>query len=395
MKKLKAGEAVPFPLSRGSRMLGTYYNPCKSIGLLADGTVKGGLPYLITERGEALWSARHKLLADSPLLQVLSSSNVLTPEAANFAVHHFSLSSLDASGAEARLLRDAFQKPWRAAPVHAGTVTARYMRFMETCEWINARILEGPGPANRILSRNLRTCSIATKSGAASVAWAEYEWRRRQHYALELLLSSVCGLLKQAGDLSIDGILRVARGQTEQSNELAELWPDAKLAWRGTAREAAISVPPDLMEGQPLPFVSVNQLRAAQQMLGAFAILAALESQTRRFRTCALDRTHTSVSDLALKLVLNADDRPFETLLRALVETCAVLPHLQITLRKMSNGQKCSLRFFPDGNLLRLTANQSGAGFSASRLDNTLGILVDIGVLRRKADGTLATVEAA
>jgi hypothetical protein len=91
-----------------------------------------------------------------------------------------------------------------------------------------------------------------------------------------------------------------------------------------------------------------------------------------------------------LKLIVGANDKPFEALLRKLVETCAVLPHLKVTLRKMSNGQKCSLRFFPDGNLLRLTANQTGAGFSGSRLDNTLGILVDIGVLTRESDGSFA-----
>jgi len=32
-----------------------------------------------------------------------------------------------------------------------------------------------------------------------------------------------------------------------------------------------------------------------------------------------------------------------------------------------------------------LTANQSGAGYSSSRLDNTINILVDIGVFRRGA----------
>ena len=51
--------------------------------------------------------------------------------------------------------------------------------------------------------------------------------------------------------------------------------------------------------------------------------------------------------------------------------------------------------FLPEGQRLRLTANQSGAGFSNSRLDNTINILVNIGVFRRGANGELSAMEAA
>jgi hypothetical protein len=61
----------------------------------------------------------------------------------------------------------------------------------------------------------------------------------------------------------------------------------------------------------------------------------------------------------------------------------------------MAGGQKCSLRFFPEGQRLRLTAIQSGAGFSNSRLDNTINILVDIGVFQRGENGELSAMEAA
>ncbi|MBZ9696469.1 MULTISPECIES: hypothetical protein [unclassified Mesorhizobium] len=389
MKRLKSGQVISFPDTKGSRMLNTYYNPCKAIGLLDDGRT-GNLPYKLTPRGDEIWAARNKVLEGSEILAALYTQNCLDGEMVKKAVPHFSLASLDPSSSEAISLCEAFHTPWKASPGHEQTVQTRYMRFSETREWINARLSEGETSANKILSGNFKSCSQADQSAHASVAWAEFEWRRRQHYGLELLLSSVCGVLKLAGDSSIDGVLAVVREQTEKADDLSELWPEARQSWGGSSRNAADSVPEDLMLGKPLPFSSFNQLKSSQQMLGAFALLSALEKQTQNFRTVDLTRTQTSTSDLALKLIVGAGAEPFETLLRKLVETCAVLPHLKVTLRKMSNGQKCSLRFFPDGNLLRLTANQTGAGFSGSRLDNTLGILVDIGVLTRESDGSFA-----
>lgn len=389
MKRLKAGQAASFPDAKGSRMLNTYYNPCKAIGLLDDGNANG-LPYKLSPRGDEIWVARNEALEGSRILTALYTQDILDVETVEIAVSHFSLASLDPSSSEATLLRSAFHTPWKASPGYEQAVQARYMRFTETREWIDARIQDGETSANRILSENFKSCSQADQSVRSSAAWAEFEWRRRQHYALELLLSSFCGILKLAGDASIDGVLAVVREQTEQSDDLADLWPQARQSWRGSARNAVDSVPADLMLGKALPFSSFNQQKSSQQMLGAFALLSTLEKQTRNFRTVDLEKSEISTSDLALKLIIRASDEPFEILLRKLVETCAVLPHLKVTLRKMSNGQKCSLRFFPDGNLLRLTANQTGAGFSGSRLDNTLGIFVDIGVLTRNSDGSLA-----
>ena len=37
MKALASGQVVPLPKSKSSRILNTYYNPCKGLGLLNDG----------------------------------------------------------------------------------------------------------------------------------------------------------------------------------------------------------------------------------------------------------------------------------------------------------------------------------------------------------------------
>ena len=149
------------------------------------------------------------------------------------------------------------------------------------------------------------------------------------------------------------------------------------------------------MAGRSLPFPAFTEMRASQRLLGAFALVSASEKQTLSFRAFKMGSSARSTSDLALQLVMSVDATPFEVFIGTFMERCAIIPHLQVTLRKMAGGQKCSLRFFPEGQRLRLTANQSGAGFSNSRLDNTINILVDIGVFRRGANGELSAMEAA
>lgn len=59
-------------------------------------------------------------------------------------------------------------------------------------------------------------------------------------------------------------------------------------------------------------------------------------------------------------------------------------PHVATTLRKMSQGQKCSLRVYPEGELLRPTGTPVRAGYSGDRLGNVLGMWADLGELERR-----------
>jgi hypothetical protein len=54
--------------------------------------------------------------------------------------------------------------------------------------------------------------------------------------------------------------------------------------------------------------------------------------------------------------------------------------HLATTFRKMAGGQKCSLRFFPDGPRLLATRLPAGAGQSGSRLGNIIRVPADADV---------------
>lgn len=60
---------------------------------------------------------------------------------------------------------------------------------------------------------------------------------------------------------------------------------------------------------------------------------------------------------------------------------------MSTTLRKMSQGQRCSLRFYPEGALLRPTGTPVAAGRSGDRLGNVLGMWADLGILDRQPGG--------
>jgi hypothetical protein len=62
-------------------------------------------------------------------------------------------------------------------------------------------------------------------------------------------------------------------------------------------------------------------------------------------------------------------------------------------LRKLGQGQKSSLRFFPEGDLLRPTGTEVIAGYSGDRLGNVIGILADIGFSVRESTRRFTATE--
>ncbi len=68
-------------------------------------------------------------------------------------------------------------------------------------------------------------------------------------------------------------------------------------------------------------------------------------------------------------------------MLATIIDRGVVESHLNTTLRKLGNGLKCSLRFFPDGRILRPTGMQVAAGYSNDRLGNVMGIMADLGMI--------------
>ena len=70
-----------------------------------------------------------------------------------------------------------------------------------------------------------------------------------------------------------------------------------------------------------------------------------------------------------------------------MVKPWPCLPHLNTSWRKIGQGQKCSVRFYPDGDLLRPTGKRVNAWFSQDRLGNVIQMLSDLGLCSKNSNG--------
>jgi hypothetical protein len=116
--------------------------------------------------------------------------------------------------------------------------------------------------------------------------------------------------------------------------------------------------------------------------LSVIAFLTGLALQTHALRDARVFRPSDAVTNEAMRIIDDADTEPISSVLSKLLTQCVILPHLTTTLRKMGAGQQCSLRFFPDGAVLRPTGVQTYPGRSLTRLANVLGIFSDLSVLK-------------
>ena len=388
INRLVHGEPVSFPDNQGGAILGTYLGPCRAIGLLLDGDET--IPYRLSLRGKKIWEVRRARLEDSPVMTAISSGAEFSRALAEAALPDFSLASLSSSGEEASLLQSALFSPWDPGnELERARVAKAYDGINRTIVWANGMLATEPDSAAGLLVRNFKNCIEGRSEDRIAFTWAEYEYRRRCHFALELLLAALTTSLTEFEEASITQIVSDWFSSFESSPLLSEIWPRAPDAWESNAIESVDSVPEHLFATERLPTSDLRHLAPSNQALVAIAVLAAAARQTGTIRRDGhLDRKATSPGERAVDIIESAGQEPFPDLVKRLVELTA-LAHLQTTLRKMGAGQKCSLRFFPDGPLLRPTGIGMLPGHSNDRLTNVLRILTDVGELRRD-DGKFA-----
>jgi hypothetical protein len=382
LASLLGGKNVVLPEDKGGSILGTYLSPCRALGLLKDSTE--GVPYKLTPRGRAVWEARNAQPGIQEVAATLVAGGTLTPALTRQAIPAFSLNALASSPGEAAILRQMLSEPWAPGePSEKAFVDAAYDALNGTVAWAKGMLVDKPDTAAGLLIRNYQHCVGGAAADRVSLAWAEYEHRRRCHFALEMVLSALTQELAAVDEAGIYDIVERWAEAESAAPALLRIWPAAAVAWSRTSVEAARSVPADLLLGGTIPAKDLGRMLPAAQALAAFAILAGSASQTRELRGTGQFRAQpASPGEQALAIVEAADDSSFQSAVRRLAELTA-LAHLRTTLRKMGAGQKCSLRFFTDGPRLRATGLTMLPGHSNDRLTNVLRVLADLGVLQR------------
>eukprot|EP01030_Chromulinospumella_sphaerica_P016401 gene16401-16218_t len=208
MTALAAGERVAFPIDRIGGMLGTYFGPCRALGLVRAADGGGAEPFVLTPRGQAIWNARRRALGDGPWRVLLWEAETLSADDTRALALHFSLKGLADASDEAAALRDALLTPWSPAGSAAASVTQSYGRFAQTISWLQAQGTGGPLRADALLAGAWRRMAAGNGSEiSVEESWAEYEWRRRLHFALELILSAVADTVRARGEATLSEVV--------------------------------------------------------------------------------------------------------------------------------------------------------------------------------------------
>ena len=378
LAELEAKGTAQVPDVRSAILL-TYYGPCRAIGLLQDqpGSV---LPCALTGLGRRVLDTRETGIKET-VLDFLLGSGALTIPVRDEGKRWFSLHAAAIPASERSLLLEAFRTR------REGASDENHQKFLKSVSWILDEVEEDATGAEWLLARNYASKVASGADGDISDTWAEYEWQRRCHFAFEWLLAILSSALNSHGDSSVGQV--VGHLMTDANLRLDDGSSLLPIQIRSTTKISVLKslIPPSYLLDEPLPTRSMSGMRGGKAALSATTFLVALVSQSESLRTQGIFSRIGYCCQSAVKIIEEGDDQTVAQTLKELLIACAVVPHLRTTLRKMGSGQGCSLRFFPDGDILRSTAVPMVPGRSATRMANVLGILRDISVLEAKEDG--------
>lgn len=379
LKALAAGGTVHMPTTGSFAVYNTYFQPSAAIGLVEVRSQRTGIDFGLTARGSQIYEARRKALEGSHLLDLLRHGGELDYETAVAAIPAFSLRRTGDIAEELALLREAVTVPWVPANAIAGQrVAASYQRMADTRAWLDRELSAEPAQANELIARNY-AAAVNNSVAGIELDWASFEWHRRVHFTLELLLTAISKTLQVKGSMSIAEVV---------AHWAATDAPEEALAahWNAPTAEAAALVAPGRFGNALLRPAHFNGLEPHIKAIRAFELLVTLD---RDRAAMGLEPGGPNRSGAAVRTIekLAASNMTMAEVMLAICDDCVVQQHVFNTMRKMGNNQECSLRFYPDGPVLVPTETTAGAGFSGSRLKNTMGFLVDLGLLSIGANG--------
>jgi len=375
------GGSSDLPDDKGGSSYGTYVMPCRWFGILETGD--GALPVRLLPRGTSLHRARSKYLQGSALVHAILHGGMITASTLRSEALFFSVNALDELETERKLLLDAFLHEY----VNSTEVKSKYRRFLATSSWV-FRELDGASMSSaQVIAAAYKAAADGSWGDEVVMAWAEYELRRRVHFAMELLLGALTQTLMDLTGGTVDDVL-----ETWSSSEpvppiiskvlsINQPWLDA------TLKEVEESLVKDIWLKRFVSVADAQGLTASCKALLAVCVFAATRRQTEAPRAKGKIPRRESYLERAFTLLDVERGSSLRVVLRRLLVDVVIEAHLSTTLRKISQRQPCSLRFYPEGKLLRPTGIPVAPGHSEDRLKNVLGMWADLGILDRQVGG--------
>ena len=374
---------LQLPSSHGNDVYGTYVMPCRGFGLLA-GSQRGsdGVPVIITPRGRGLHKTRAPLEGCETIRTLVHEGGTLSVDHLRDAGRHFSVNGLrDEKEERERLIQWMFEAYERRPDV-----TRAYSQFHDTTSWAAGFVRDNEMSPEDLIAANFHRVVGSDPESVLPVelAWMEYDLRRRVHFACELLLADVAGTLEDLASGTVDDV--VNRWMSVEG-----ISPAVRRAL-GVQHPTMASSLADLVGRMPESAFGAGSLNTREgrdqeaggnRALYGLGLLVACWRSSAQLRDSGRLKDREHYMEKAFGLIDRNRSRPLSHAMRELALYLAVEPHLVATLRKMGQGQKCSLRFFPEGSVLQPTGTGVTPGFSGSRLGNVLGVLADVGLFER------------
>jgi len=344
---------------------GTYYNPCRGFGLLESSATA---PVKFGPNSNAIYQARKKIIReDSGVLAWLLHGGHLTKEMIAEEAKYFSIDNIDSIPEEMQLLQEAFLNPYTS---ESEEVLESYTKFNDTMVWTLNQLDESKKPQELIYDNyDYCTTKEATDLSEIELNWFEFELRRRVHFSLELLLKALSHTLDELNGATAIQVVNNWIEDIKFSNNIE----DGSEHYYALMSDYQNSLEDDIFRKYQTPE------NPSEQALHAISILEVC----RRQSTKLLDSISTVENDYMRKAFQILDELHTSKVYESIVKVtnfCVIEPHLKTTLRKMGQGQQCSLRFFPEGKKLVPTGIDTNAGVSGSRLNNTIRMMSDIGI---------------
>jgi len=390
LKQLKNKGEVELQTNKGGASLGTYIGPCRSLGILADGDETTGIPFKITPRGKKLVDLHKSCLRTSKLTKaILNGGKIKIQDIQNEGVY-FSVNGLleNECKDERDLLEQFFLNSYLPNRVD---INDQYSRFKKTIFGVLHWLLKNePMSSNDIIVKNYSYCVTnpnVDKIADYELGWCEYELRRRCHFSFELLLRAFNSTLLDMGSAKYEQILSEIVSGYEFSEYMSEILPKINNPYSDQVKDFNKSLASDLFLNSSMERAFIQKLDSGTICLYAMCILVSCLNHTRKLRTLGKipnrENDPSAYMEKAFTIIRNSQSRTLLELLDSLMKEVAIEAHLKTTWRKMGQQQKCSLRFYPDGQTFRPTGRLTRAGYSGSRLGNVVGMLADIGICER------------
>jgi len=382
IETLETKGSISISLIKGGAAYGTYVMPCRFFGIFSPKPITPTGPVQITPRGQEIYQIRHKHLKDSFLREFILDGGTLELDMLTSEGNQFSVNSLllpDCQDERSWLIEAFLTSP-------ADEETAGYQRFRSTIGWVLANIKDNKKTATEVIREQYVSTVSSAKSKLSDVdlAWFEYELRRRMHYSLELLFSSLTQTLIDQTEARVETIIDSWEEDCAGSDHVAKIFPDSGFSFHDTLESLIVRIPEKIKSIEIVDEAGIRVLDPGPRALYALMIQLGCWEQSRAlFQSYKSINRPEQIIEQVYQFFEHSTHSTIKDVFVTLLNTSVVDMHSRTTWRKMASGQKCSLRFYQEGDLLRATGTVVYPGYSATRLGNVLVMLSDLGICQR------------